>query len=233
MFGLGHKQAPPARDSSTSLRLRDSLFGDMPWDQWAGKSKEEPWLSFQRSWADHQAGANERAAAHLRTILLMPKLESRHYLQAWGFLRMLGQTPPPESEKHVYGIVIEVGMEDGLDLLAAYEDRSARYWNFSGAGVVWEPADNARINAAIAEVLGLAQTVIRQIGPWMQPRRAAPERGVVRLNILAPAGLHFGQAPMNSMMEDPVGNKLFAAGAHLMQALTETAMESRKATVNK
>ena len=77
------------------------------------------------------------AAAALQGVLNMPELESRHYLQAYHFLRALGVNAPPEKTKDVLGVVVEVGMQRGLDLIAAYADRHARYFNYSGAGVVW------------------------------------------------------------------------------------------------
>ena len=94
----------------------------------------------------------------------MQNLEPRHYLQAWHFLRQLGVNPPDEKAKIVYGVVVEVGMEKGTDIVAAYADYTARYYNFSGAGVIWE-GDHS-LDAEIEALIKAGQAVVKYIGPW-------------------------------------------------------------------
>ncbi|GAB2962493.1 hypothetical protein GCM10027048_33810 [Hymenobacter coalescens] len=89
------------------------------------------------------------------------------------------------------GVVVEVGMEQGFDLVAAYADGTARYYNYSGAGVVWERPDDS-LAAPVQALLAAGERVVGQIGPWEQPRPAAPPQGSARINMLTPAGLHFG-----------------------------------------
>lgn len=119
--------------------LRETLFGDCSLADWASHSESgEPWLFFTRAKQISDSGDHQGAVAILKQIVAMPNLESRHYLQAWHFLRQYGEQPPLSVAKNVLGLVVEVSMPQGLDLLAAYGDYSARYYNFSGAGVVWE-----------------------------------------------------------------------------------------------
>jgi hypothetical protein len=68
----------------------------------------------------------------------MPNLEPRHYLQAYSQLRQLGFDTPSERAKDVLGVVVEVGTDDGLDLVAAYADHHARYFNYRSAAVIWK-----------------------------------------------------------------------------------------------
>jgi hypothetical protein len=86
-------------------------------------------------------------------------------------------------------------MPQGLDILAGYADHHARYYNFSGAGVVWERPNNS-LDALIDRLLAVGAEVTAQIGPWQESRPPAPEAGQVRLSFLTPSGLHFGQGPM-------------------------------------
>jgi hypothetical protein len=119
-----------------SNELRDTLFGDLPLDQWVGDgsmSQEFPWSAFTAARIDIGAGRREAAVKKWQEIVNRPGLEPRHYLQAWNFLRIAGQEPSADIAKQVLGVVVEVGLEGGLDLLAAYPDYSARYYNFSGA----------------------------------------------------------------------------------------------------
>ena len=119
--------------------MRETLFGDTPWEQWpaAGGGREptgQPWDWFIAGRKSLSAGRKDDAIAQLRRVIDAPELESRQYLQAWHFLGQLGAKAPPEIAKHVYGVVIEVGMVQGFDLLAAYEDGSGAVLEFQRSG---------------------------------------------------------------------------------------------------
>jgi len=176
--------------------IRDTLFGDLPLDEWQPKSPQalEPWTSFARAKQSLDRSDKSGAITIFQSILAMPGLESRHHLQAWLFLRQLGVFPPAEKAKQVLGVVVEVGMDRGLDLVAAYPDHHARYYNFSGAGVVWEHPNNS-LDKPIDDLLSAAIAAVKAIGPWDKERPAAPAAGQARINILTPSGLHFGQGP--------------------------------------
>jgi hypothetical protein len=197
------------------------LFGDMPIEQWppsGNASDEVPWGAFVSARQHLAAGNQADAISWWRHILEQPDLEPRCYLQAWHFLRQHGQQPPPEVAKQLLGVVIEVAMPEGLDLLAAYPDHSARYYNFSGAGVVWEHPDTS-LDSAIDQLLEASKQVVAQIGPWEEARPTPPPRGSARLSFLTPSGLHFGQGPMETLARDPLGGRALHLASVLMTAL--------------
>jgi hypothetical protein len=215
-----------------SLAMRETLFGDQ--DAWPPATvgvlarATEPWSSFLRA---QELAADKNfveAAKVFYQIAASPEQESRQILQAWHFLRRAGFAPPPEKAKQVLGVVVEVGMPKGLDLLAAYADHSARYWNFSGAGVVWEHPDHS-LDPFIDHLLQNAAVAAQQIGPWDKERPAAPTAGIARLNILTPSGLHFGQGPIEMLTNDPMGGRIFASASLLMQRLIEASKQARPA----
>jgi len=148
----------------------------------------------------------------------MPQMESRIVLQAWHVLRSLGVEPPEQLAKKVLGVVVEIGMPKGTDLVAGYSDHSARYWNFSGAGVVWEHPNNT-LDSLIDDLLSKGSSLVQRIGPWKEPRRGAPQNGIARLNFLTPSGLHFGEGPMNAIAADPKGGLVLTSAFQLMKAL--------------
>jgi hypothetical protein len=130
----------------------------------------------------------------------------------------LGVNPPPEKAKDVLGVVVEVAMKRGLDLVAGYADHHARYYNYSGAGVVWErPAGT--LDAAIDDLLRVGAVVARAIGPWKEARPPAPPEGNARINLLVPSGLHFGEAPLDTLARDRLGGPVIASAFRLMQEL--------------
>jgi hypothetical protein len=226
MFNFGKKASTPV-----SLTMRDTLFGDQetwPPETLGATAREVgPWPLFFRARDLAEAKKIDEAVQFLRQITETPEFESRQRMQAWHLLRNLGVVPPKEQSKIVLGVVVEVGMPKGLDLLAAYSDHSARYWNFSNAGVVWEHP-NSSLDPRIDTLLEKASALVQRIGPWDKARRAAPSKGITRLNILTPSGLHFGEGPTELLSKDPVGGPTFAAATQLMLKLIETAKQTRE-----
>lgn len=111
-------------------------------------------------------------------------------------------------------------MSQGLDVLAAYSDCSARYYNFSGAGVVWD-RPNSSFDDKIKNLLIFAKSVVGQIGPWEKERPVPPPRGQVRLNMLTPSGLYFGQGNFEALAKDGLSGPVIEKAVELMQALVQ------------
>jgi hypothetical protein len=204
--------------SSPASPIRDTLFGDMPLETWAGDGAEVPWSHFAKAKHHLNAGEKEAAIAALKQVVSTSSLEPRHYLQAWHFLRPLGVLPDNTEACRVLGVVVEVPVEHGLDIVAAYPDHSARYFNFSGAGVIWEHPDSS-LDPAIDRLISTGQTVVDQIGPWGGPRPGPPPKNHVRLSFLTAGGLCFGQGPFGDLTTDPKGGAVITAATELMQAL--------------
>jgi hypothetical protein len=209
--------------------IRDTLFGDMPLEAWPASAQGdlgEPWVLFVRAREALAAGRTEESIALWRRITMLPHLESRHYLQAWHFLRTHGADPADDVAKTLLGVVVEVHLKEGLDLLAAYADHHARYFNFSGAGVIWEHANDS-LDRYIDALLAAGAQVLRAIGPWTGPRRPPPPVGQTRLNFLSPGGLHFGQASMAVLGADHLAGPTINAATGLMQQLVARGSGSR------
>jgi hypothetical protein len=206
---------PPGAD------IRNVLFGDLPFSEWPNQSTIatiEPWRSFQEAGKHIADGNAEQAKQKLHEILAMANLEARHYLQAWHFLRGVGEQPPPDQAKRIYGVVVEVGLDDGLDVVAAYSDLTARYLNYSGAAIIWERADDS-LDHSINALLRAGAVVAQKIGPWEKVRPPAPQPGQVRINLLVPSGLHFGQGPLAAISADPLGGPVIDAAMKLLHGL--------------
>ena len=88
----------------------------MPLAEWPrGDRLESPWSIFVAARQSFEAGKAEEAKNYFRQVLALPRLESRHYLQAWHELRHLGVQPTTEA-KQLLGVVVEVALDHGLDL---------------------------------------------------------------------------------------------------------------------
>ncbi len=199
----------------------DVLFGDLPVSQWpseASLAQTEPWKSFVEARRYLDTGQVRQAVRVWRRILALPGLESQHYLQAWHFLRQAGIQPPADMAKDMYGVVVELDFGKGLDIIAAYADGRARYYNFSGAAVIWEVSDSS-LCPLIDDVFRAGKVVVDRIGPWEGVRPPAPPEGHARISVLTPSGVHFGQAPFNVLSRDPLGGPVIVAATALMRAL--------------
>jgi hypothetical protein len=206
--------------ANPTLAIRETLFGDMSIAEWTKNAvgTSGAWESFVL--AGRYLDANDPASARreLQKILVTPGLESRHYLQAWHFLRPLGVKPDPDEAKKVYGVVVEVGMKDAGDILAAYADHSARYLNHAGSAVIWERPDQS-LDAEIDRLIAAGQAVARVIGPWDQARPGMPPADYLRLNMLTPSGLHFGYGIFKQLERDRMARSVIDPATALMLSL--------------
>lgn len=216
MFSFFKKEKP-----GKPIEIRDTLFGDLPIEEWPRDQSlsAEPWASFIEARNYMEKKKKSSAFEALQKIADMPGLESRHYLQAWHFLRQLGANPPADKAKIVYGVVVEVGMQNGADIVAAYADHTARYLHHTGTGIIWERPDPS-LDAEIEALLKAGQSVANVIGPWEQARPEAPRGENVRLNMLTPSGLHFGYGPFQSLYNEAMGRSILDPATRLMQGLT-------------
>jgi hypothetical protein len=212
------------RDDPPSITLRDILLASVPLEKVAtssqGFSGDPPWSHFAAAHWALRNGDHDAAIQQLRRVVQMEGLEARVHLQAWHSLRELGEQAPPDMARTLHGVVVEVGLKGGLDLVAAYSDYSARYYNYSGAGVVWErPRGDAEIDQLVDLILQSGQVVVDNSGPWRGAAPSPPPEGRGRINLLTPGGLHFGEGNLDQMSKDPVGGRIISLALALMQTL--------------
>ena len=218
---FGRKRKPVAAPVAAPPSVRDALFADGPLESWpvGEHADREPWATFVTARRYVAAGDIGSAVFGWQRVVGMPGLEARHYVQAWTFLRQYGVPPAPAEAKRLLGVVVEVDRgAAGLDLLAAYPERTARFYAGTGGGIAWERPDTT-LDAHIGALLDAAKAVLDRIGPWTQPRLPPPPPDHIRLNFLAPSGLHFGQAPFAVFEQDALAGPVVQAAAALLQEL--------------
>ena len=216
------RKKPDAGESAPDpTGLRRYVFGDCPLDEWppdGDAATDEPWRSFDKARSAFRQG-DDAEARRLWLAIADSADESRNVLQAWHFLCSAGVAPPDATAKHVLGVVVEVAVPEGHDLLAAYEDGSARYLNYSGAAVVVDARVPA-VDAPARELLAIGQALVEAIGPWEGPLPDLP-RGHSRLTMLTPLGPHFGQGPDAALRQDKAAGALLDAATRTLLAVVE------------
>ncbi|HEX4818766.1 MAG TPA: hypothetical protein VFV00_01060 [Acidimicrobiales bacterium] len=195
-------------------------------DDWGpadGAATGEPWTSFATARTKYHDRRVSEAIALWRRIADDADNESRSTLQAWHFLRQAGVTPPIDRAKAVLGVMAEMPMESGHDVLAAYRDGSVRYLNFSGKVAVVEPPAPTQVTDAVAAWFHVAEDIVANIGPWEEPALPDLPAGHLRVMMLTPSGPHFGQGPADALGADPMVGRFVTAAATLLQAVTQLA----------
>jgi hypothetical protein len=144
--------------------------------------------------------------------------EGRVRTMAFSRLRELGYNVPP---KKLFGVILEVPQEQGLDVLAAFSEGGVRYINYSGAMAIFEGSGNP-VEKLAKELIASAQPLVNQIGPWEKKRLPPPGAGKVRVTMLVSDGLYFGEGPFEALGRDPLAGPVLDKATRLLQRVIET-----------
>jgi hypothetical protein len=200
--------------------LRPLLYGDVPLERWPPSDDVEPGddvgALFVAARQAALAGDIDGAIDRWQAIAGRRDVEARHRLQAWTALRAHGVEPSDDVGRAVLGVVVEVPVGEGLDVLAAYADGSVRYLNHAGgASIVDEPP--LAMAADVDALLAVGQQLAERVGAWDGGALPALPDGHARLVLLTPAGFRFGQGPGADLFADDGAAAVFAAAARLLQ----------------
>lgn len=136
------------------------------------------------------------------------------------------QSDTNRKKKELLAVIVEVGLDNGLDALASFNDGTARYINQTGKILVWETTDEKSMELT-QDLFLKSQNIVNQIGAWDKPRRPAPTKGNVRITFLVSDGLYFGEGPINVLFNDPMASPALTSATNLMKYLTEKSLETK------
>lgn len=162
--------------------------------------------------------SDDPAAGELEAIARDLTTDPRTRLLAFNRLRAKGLAKPG---KELLGVVVEVGLDLGLDALGVFPNGAARYFNQSGRLVIWEGIDDPTVDALTRQLFEESLSIVNRIGPWDQPRRPQPPLGMTRITFLVSDGLYFGEGPTNTFFEDPLAKPALETATRLMQWITQ------------
>lgn len=215
-LGLGKEPRPPA-DATRPLRFRpypdeqsnfvyNLLFCDDV--SLFGASGTAPWLDVLRS-ADPDPAALRAIADDGANH------DSRIRTLAFNRLREMGE---PVPEKLLLGVIFEIGLDGGLDTVAAFEDGGVRYINHTGRMAFVEGRGHA-LDAQVDALLAASRPVLDVIEPWTEERLPPPSRGEIRMSFLVSDGLYFGEGPEREIGNDPLAMAIMSASFEILQGL--------------
>lgn len=152
--------------------------------------------------------------AALLDVAAQESQEGRLRALAYNRLRWEGEAIPVKT---LLGVIVEVPLEQGLDVLAAFSDGGVRYLNQSGKIAVFE-GEGTPVTEPAKALLETARPIIDRIGPWTEQRLPPPVIGNVRMTFLVSDGLYFGEGPFAALQKDDMAGPLLAQAFELLQA---------------
>jgi hypothetical protein len=156
-------------------------------------------------------------AAKVETLARDDHAESRVRALAYYRLRTHGHAA---AKGVLLGVVVEVPLDGGLDVMAAYADGSVRYIDHTGRIAVVEPGSLAAATPQVVRLMELAKPIVAAIGPWDKPRLPPPVRPNLRLSFIVSDGLYFGEGPMAAMQKDKLAGPVFQQATALLMTVT-------------
>jgi hypothetical protein len=207
------------------MDLRHALFGDLSLEEWPPENDAAgyPWSSFAKAREAWRVGDKQSAISAWDSIAHNHQLEARHNLQAWHFLRIAGAQPSPQEATQILGVIAEVAVGNGHDLLAAYSDGTARYLNHAGGVPVVDDVTLENLAEAVQSWLGIGQRLAELVGVWVEEALPPLPSGDTRVLMLTPGGFRFGQGPDADLRKDAAAAFLQAATRVLLVVTAHTA----------
>ena len=202
-----------ANQQLDELRDSDEAEGDL-------------WYHIIGAFTRYKAGRMLEAKMELRRVADMQNVDSLITLWAWNVLQDWGQQPDDDLAQKVLGVVMEVGLDKGIDVMAAYNDGTSRYVSRTGSMIAWD--DHGDLNNDLArKIVAAAQTIVNQLPA--STADAATTTGNVQFSVLTIGGIRGITAPMNELSRaaSPLSS-LFNASKELLISLIKTVEESKQ-----
>jgi hypothetical protein len=203
IFDIFKKSQKPYKDQSTNT-LYELLFCDNLELYNDKLNNNYPWNILFADTINHH---------ELKKIIEDDQIDSRIKILAY---RRLSSNAQNINKKDLQGVIVEIGLDGGLDVLASFRDGTARYINQTGKIIIWETTDEIS-NDLTNKLFINSYNIINDIGPWNEPRKSYPAKGIARISFLVSGELYFGEGPINVLFSDPLAGPALASAADLMK----------------
>jgi hypothetical protein len=213
----GNTPYNPYRDEAANL-IYNLLFCDNL-DLYKSNSQGDNSYPFNILFSDTSTPAD------LQKLIDDGNADPRVQVLAYNRQRALGHMP---NKKELLAVIVEVGMDEGLDVLASFANHTARYINHTGKILIWETDTDVQVKRITKELFAQSLQIVESIGPWDQPRRPQPKTDTARISFLVSDGLYFGEGPTNVLFKDQMAAPALQTATRLMQYITSKSLENQK-----
>lgn len=206
----------PYADQDTNLIYNLLFCDDLDLFRPKDKASSAPWQQlFFNDWPDADA---------IRSLAEHTGEESRVRALAYHWLRQHDLTVPRGA---LLGVIVEVPMREGLDVLAVYHDGRVRYINHTTRLAIFEETP-LEIGAKVHQLLALSQKALGGLKPWNRQRLPPPATDRVRLSFLASDGLYFGEGAFPAMQRDAMAGPILQQASELLRLVTTFSKRSKE-----
>lgn len=173
---------------------------------------------------------NESSNDQIRSISQDASFSARSRLIAHQLLAKRGL---PSQYKDVLGVVVEVNLKQGLDVLAVYADGTIRFINHKERQMIWETS-TSRSEELVKKLFKNSNKSMRNI-TWNASKRGRyPVSGKARISFLCGHGIHSMEADMHIMRVHEYSCEVMKTAIELMLFLTDAkfrkyGMDAKKA----
>ena len=161
----------------------------------------------------------------IQALLSDVNVESRVKLLGYSVLR--NNNLPLPNAVTTLGAVIELGMEEGLDVLAVYRDYSARYINYSGKIIIWDSGVRRSFKKLVDKFFAKAEHVVGNERPRENSSPQPPQTGWARLSFLTSHGLYLREGMINLLFADNLSGPVLTIGAEILECLIKAAQTKK------
>ncbi len=194
------------------------MRGTLSIDDWLSLADhfEPPGRAF--GLADHSPGQSwDRRFSLLESIASDASVETIHRVEA---IRLLSAFGVEASEsRQILGIVLEMSMPKGVDILAGYIDRTAYYINYSGKAVVWKRPDET-LDAGINTFLEAARNLLAGSDSFSSQVPSGPlATGRGRMQLISLDGCRFVEDTFDNLAARTQEGQVLVSGTQLLSKL--------------
>jgi hypothetical protein len=159
-----------------------------------------------------QKRLTQKSASQLASEQNLP---ARLRILAFNYLLAKGSLP---SKKELLGVIVEAGIETGLETLAVYTDKSLVYINEEGTGRELQ-AGERELPERFLRFFAASAALGEQLQPSPLTRFPAVFPGMARITLLISDGRYFGQGPSNVLSKDKMSGPIIRQAADLLTEL--------------
>lgn len=167
--------------------------------------------------------SNSTKLEDLRNLLLDVNLDIRYQLLIYNKLIQLGEIPILHE---LLGIVIELGLDSGLDVLAAYKNGAVRYINQFEKLILWEALEENQINLLIQQLFHEGNKTFKNYDLQKLSRSSLPGVGVLRISLLRSDGTFYLEGSIDDLFSDSFTQPLLEVATYIMQILIDRSLNS-------
>jgi hypothetical protein len=147
----------------------------------------------------------------LTAIATDASVESRMRVLAHRRLREAGAADP---DPPLLGVIVEVGLEDGTDTLAAFADGGVRYINQGGGMSAIETRE--LVAGAVGELLAAAAALVPAVDEAAEARGEPPPNGRLRVTLLVGDRRKVAGGEFEQLGRDPLAGPVVTAALGLL-----------------